>query len=107
MPQYADVCSSTVVQDVSRGSIGGIQREASRRQCDEPEDIVVLWQVCRRCHGTCYGILGSRGISQARAAGCLGTSQDSRVGSGRREVPWVLRDVMVCRMTSRDVAGHR
>jgi len=67
------------------------------------------------------------GATEVGAAGCLWMSRDSWVGSGSRgmsldvtgqpgrerkasgrcEVPRGLRDIMVCRMMSRDVAGCR
>jgi len=43
------------------------------------------------------------GAMEAGAAGCLGMSQDSQVGSRRCEVPRGLRDITVCRMMLRDV----
>jgi len=64
--------------------------------------------------GTCYGIPGSRGISQgwdrSNGSGSCGMSWDvagqlgrERKASGRCEVPRGLQDVMVCCMMSRDV----
>jgi len=68
--------------------------------------------------GTRYGISGSRGISQgwdgSNGSGSRRMSLDvtgqpgrERKASGRCEVPRGLRDVMVCRMMLRDVAGCR
>ena len=73
--------------------------------------VVGLTGGCR----TRYGIPGSRGISQgwdrSNGSGSCGMLQDvagqpawERKASGRCKVPRGLRDVMVCRMMSRDVA---